>query len=93
MGHLGHAKPHTSFPRKSQQSGKFMHHSAKYLFGLDFETSSFAKLKTVQKHKNNKMPTKILDVEGSNIASSLKTSKTVFFYTSSSRENTLNDME
>ena len=29
------AKPQLSWPLKSQQSGKFMHHSAKNLLGLD----------------------------------------------------------
>ena len=66
-----------------------MHHSAKYLLGLDLEASSSSRLEAELKHKNSKMA----DVEGSNIASGLKTSKTVFFYTSFSRENTLNDME
>ena len=90
MGHFGHAKPHTSRPRKSQQSGKFMHHSAKYLLGLDLEASSSSRLEAELKHKNSKMA----DVEGSNIASSLiKTSKTVFLYISFSRETTFNDME
>ena len=62
MGHLGHAKPHLSAPRKSQQSGKFIHHNAKYLLGLDLLLLDRWMLK---RSSNNAIQTLILNVDGS----------------------------